>query len=226
MFGQPEVLITDNGVQFRSKQFRSLLQSYGVKQFFTAYYHAQANPTERTNKTLETMIRCYITDNQREWDKNLSKLACALRTQVHETTARTPYFIVFGCEIPSNVVPREEDKPLDLTIDKNSLMRDRSEAFRKLYLDVKNRLIKAADRNKRYYDLRHRNVVYDVGSCVYRKNYVQSDAANFFAAKLAPKYIGPFVVAKKLSPWLYELQDIDGRFRGNWHAKDLKPSPT
>ncbi|KAJ8931007.1 hypothetical protein NQ314_016142 [Rhamnusium bicolor] len=45
------------------------------------------------------------------------------------------------------------------------------------------------------------------------------------SSKLAPKYVGPFVVAKKVSPWTYELKDVDGRFRGTWHAKDLKPSP-
>src|SRR5699024_5602689 len=81
LFGQPQVLVCDNGPQFKSKEFGDLLKSYGVKQFCTANYHAQSNPTERSNKTLETMIRCYIKDRHKEWDKHLPKLACALRTQ-------------------------------------------------------------------------------------------------------------------------------------------------
>ncbi|KAK9685537.1 DDE superfamily endonuclease [Popillia japonica] len=90
---------------------------------------------------------------------------------------------------------------------------------------LEQRLEKAAEGNKKYYDLRRLNVVYEVGDQVYRKNYVQSDAANFYSAlKLAPKYIGPFVVAPKISPWMYELADLDGKPLGTWHAKDLKPN--
>lgn len=225
LFGQPEVLICDNGPQFRSKEFRNLLVSYHIKQAFTANYHAQANPTERTNKTLETMIRCYIADNHREWDKNLSKLSCAIRTQVHESTRRTPYFIVFGREMPSNVHFEDGPQPIGFDVDQNVVARDRSVAFRKLYDEVKQRLEKAAEKNKRYYNLRHRNITYEVGSRVYRKNFVLSDAAKYFSSKLAPKYAGPFIVTKKVSPWTYELKDIEGKSRGIWHAKDLKPSP-
>lgn len=225
LFGQPETLMCDNGTQFKCREFRNLLASYGVKQIFTANYHAQANPTERVNKTLGTMIRCYISDNHREWDKNLSKLSCAIRTQVHEATGCTPYFVVFGREMPTNISHDEKFDSDKFDRDNNILARDRSAAFCKLYAEIKNRLMKAAEKNKRYYDLRHRDVTYDVGSRVYRKNFVQSDAAKFYSSKLAPKYVGPFMISKKLSPWTYELKDLDGRFRGTWHAKDLKPSP-
>lgn len=225
LFGQPDVLICDNGSQLTSKEFSKLLKSYNIKQFCIANYHPQANPTERTNKTLETMIRCYVADNHREWDKNLAKLSCAIRTQVHESTRRTPYFVVFGREMPSNVHRPDDTEPVSFGIDKNELARDRSEAFKKLYAEVKLRLERASEKNKRYYDLRHRDVTYKVGSRVYKRNFVLSDAAKFFSSKLAPKYEGPFIVSKKLSPWTYELKDMNGKFRGAWHAKDLKPSP-
>ncbi|KAJ8940177.1 hypothetical protein NQ314_010802 [Rhamnusium bicolor] len=127
--------------------------------------------------------------------------------------------------MPSNVQPKDGNQPVSFDIDKNELARDRSEAFRRLYAEVKQRLKKASEKNKRYYDLRHRDVTYEIGSRVYRKNFVLSDAAQHFSSKLAPKYVGPFIVAKKVSPWTYELKDVDGRFRGTWHAKDLKPSP-
>ncbi|KAG5871810.1 hypothetical protein JTB14_013585 [Gonioctena quinquepunctata] len=66
MFGPPKFLLSDNGSQFRSKEFKNLLANYAVKEIFTANCHAQANPTERVNKTLETMIRCYVSENHRE----------------------------------------------------------------------------------------------------------------------------------------------------------------
>ncbi|KAG5883462.1 hypothetical protein JTB14_030884 [Gonioctena quinquepunctata] len=225
MFGPPKFLLSDNGSQFQSKEFKNLLANYAVKQIFTAHYHAQANPTERANKTLETMIRCYVSENHKEWDKMLSKVACAIRTQVHESMGRTPYFVVFGREFPINLEIGLPDSSGDFTVDQEILARDRSEPLHQLYKEVKGKLLKAAEKNKRYYDLRHRDVKYEVGDEVYRENFVHSDAAKFYSSKLANKFVGPFIVSKKVSPWVYELKDPDGRFRGSWHAKDLKPGP-
>ncbi|KAG5894282.1 hypothetical protein JTB14_007427 [Gonioctena quinquepunctata] len=169
MFGPPKFLLSDNGSQFRSKEFNNLLANYAVKQIFTANYHAQANPTERVNKTLETMIRCYVSENHKEWDKMLSKVACAIRTQVHESMRRTPYFVVFGREFPMNLEIGVPDSSGDFTVDQEILARDRSVPLQQLYKEVKGKLLKAAERNKRYYDLRHRDVKYEVGDEVYRK---------------------------------------------------------
>ncbi|KAG5877740.1 hypothetical protein JTB14_005975 [Gonioctena quinquepunctata] len=191
MFGPPKFLLSDNGSQFRSKEFKNLLANYAVKQIFTANYHAQANPTERVNKTLETMIRCYVSENHKEWDKMLSKVACAIRTQVHESMRRTPYFVVFGREFPMNLEIGVPDSSGDFTVDQEILARDRSVPLQQLYKEVKGKLLKAAERNKRYYDLRHRDVKYEVGDEVYRKNFVHSDAAKFYSSKLANKFVGP-----------------------------------
>ncbi|KAG5887326.1 hypothetical protein JTB14_009020 [Gonioctena quinquepunctata] len=226
MFGPPKFLLSDNGSQFRSKEFENLLANYAVNQIFTANYHAQANPTERVNKTLETMNRCYVSENHKEWDKMSSKVACAIRTQVHESMGRTPYFVVSGREFPMNLEIGVPDASGDFTVYQEILARDRSEPLQQLYKEVKGELLKAAEKNKRYYDLRHRDVKYEVGDEVYRKNFVQSDAAaEFYSSKLANKFVGPFIVSKKVSPWAYELKDPDGRFRGSWYAKNLKPGP-
>lgn len=227
MFGQPRILMCDNGSQLLSQHFRNLLVSYGVKQVFTPNYHPQANITERQNRILETMIRCYVKDNHKDWDKLLPKLACAMRTQVHEVLGYSPYFVVFGREFPVNLesVKLRDDEGFE--IDQSVLSKEkfelRSNAFQKLYAEIKERVTKAAERNKKYYDLRHRDVRYEIGDKVYRRNFPQSDATKHFSAKLAPKFVGPFVIFKKVSPWVYKLKDLEGNFRGQWHVKDLKP---
>lgn len=66
---------------------------------------------------------------------------------------------------------------------------------------------------------------YNIGSRVYRKNYTLSDASKDYSAKLAPKFVGPFIVSRKTSPWMYELTDLEGKWRGLWHVKDLRPGP-
>jgi len=44
-YGVPKIVITDNGVQFANKIFKSFLAEMGIKQQFTAPYTPQKNPT-------------------------------------------------------------------------------------------------------------------------------------------------------------------------------------
>ncbi|CAH1379312.1 unnamed protein product [Tenebrio molitor] len=100
LFGVPEIMIVDNGVQFgRSREFNQFLENYGVQPHFNSLYTPQNNPTERVNGTMKTLIMSYIEDDQRRWDAQLSKVACAMRSAKHETTRKMPNFVNFGREV-------------------------------------------------------------------------------------------------------------------------------
>lgn len=91
LFGLPRIIICDNG-----PQFQNLMVQYGVKIKYTAYYNPRANPTERFNRTLKTMLATYVGEDQRKWNVKLQSIACALRTASHEITRLSPYFVNFG----------------------------------------------------------------------------------------------------------------------------------
>jgi len=55
-FGGPKTVISNNGTQFTGKLFRGLLNEMGINHCLTPPYTPQANPVERTNKTLKTMV--------------------------------------------------------------------------------------------------------------------------------------------------------------------------
>lgn len=225
LFGAPRQLICDNGKQFTSREMRNLMDTYGVKLLHTANYHPQANPCERQHRTLKTMLSSFIGDNQRDWDRLLQKVACAIRTAKHESTGHTPYFLNFGKEMwirgdrqeaeKAPVWPDDlpEKRPWPLILDK-------------VYRDVRTRLVRAWERSRDRYNLRHRDIRLTKGQRVWRKNHVLSNALNYYTAKLAPKFRGPFIVRRVVSPWTYELQDLQGVSRGIWHIKDLKVDAT
>lgn len=77
-------------------------------------------------------------------------------------------------------------------------------------------------KNSERYNLRRRPECFVEGDMVLKKNFPQSDATNFFSAKLAPKYTGPYVISKKVSPLTYQLKGADGTSIGIWHVCDLK----
>lgn len=71
--------------------------------------------------------------------------------------------------------------------------------------------------------MRRRDWAPEVGDTVYKRNHVLSNAANAFAAKLAPAFSGPFVVVNFISPTVVELKDVqNSRKTVRAHLKDLK----
>lgn len=226
-YGVPSSIIVDNGVQFRSREFTKLMSSYNVKIRFTANYHPQANPTERMNRVLKTVLSSFIEDNQRVWDSLLPKVGCAIRSAKHEVTGNTPYFINFGREmiLDGEQNKYQDDLNTDIRVNRENVVAEqRRQGFERLYTDITKRLTKASIKSSARYDLRRRDVQYVVGQQVYKRNYVLSDAAKYYSAKLAPKFVGPFIIHKRLSPWMYELKDMDGNLKGVWSVKDLKPT--
>lgn len=218
LFGVPRRLIIDNGKQFIGKVFEKLTAAYGIEVIRTPSYHPQGNPCERQHRTLGTMLRAYVKDNHRTWEPNLQKVACAIRTAKHESTGQSPYFINFGREMK---IHGNDHKVSDILSDVDA--KGGTVEFARLFEDVRTRLDKAFERSRTTYNLRHRNVKYEIGDRVWRKNYPQSDAGQYFTAKFAPKFLGPFVISKRVSPWAYELKNLDGRPAGTWNVKDLKP---
>lgn len=231
LFGVPRNIISDNGVQFKSREYLALLKQYQVKPSFIAYYHPQANPVERVNRILKTMLVSYVSDNQRNWDVLLPKVTCALRTAKHEVTGHTPYFINFGREMhisgQRSLPGAPSDDNVSSDIERNpELLAQRSAGFSELYSEVRKRLQNAYERAKARYNLRHRQEDFQPDQLVWRKNFVLSDASRYFSAKLAPKYIGPFQIHRKLSTDSYELKTCDGEILpGTWHAVHLRPQP-
>ena len=100
---------------------------------------------------------------------------------------------------------------------------DRVKELRALHEWVGENLERAYQKQSTYYNLRHRDVVFEIGDLVLKRQHVLSSAAHNVAAKLAPKFHGPFRVSRVLSPVVYELVELNGRGIGKAHAKDLKP---
>lgn len=97
-FGAPKVLITDNGKQFVSRQFRQFLEEIGTRQQSTAPYTPQENPTERMNRTIKTMLAQYTTENQRQWDMLISEITIAINSSISDATRYSAKYLNMGCE--------------------------------------------------------------------------------------------------------------------------------
>jgi hypothetical protein len=233
MFGVPEFVIVDNGVQFgRSHEFQDFLRRYGVEPYYNSLYTPQNNPTERVNRTLKSLITSYIDQDQRKWDENLSRVACALRTAKHEATRQTPYYLNFGNEMidyGADYARLRERRDLDTESDAgdetspNARDREKESRLAKTRQLVERLLSQVQARAKRYYDAKRRQIEFDVGDYVWKKAYPTTDGTKHFSAKLAKRFSGPYKISRRIGKNVYELVDDKDLFKGRWHVKDLKP---
>lgn len=225
VFGAPQIVMTDNGSQFVSKDFKSLCEEYGARIWYNARYHAQVNAVERVNRVIGAAIRSYIKEDHRDWDAKIHKIAFAMRTAVHQSTGHSPAFLNFGRYLPckGTFYGREsaEEELLDIT-NREHFVKN-LEQLPELFKDVRRHLARAYEQNVKTYNLRKRPAErYCVGDFVWKKNYVLSSAVDRFAAKLAPKYV-LCTVERVVSPLTYHLRSEEGADVGIWHVKDLKP---
>lgn len=68
-FGWPRVVISDNGSQFTSTNFKTYLRENGIRHRYTPKYSPQCNAVERTNRVIKTMIASFTRNkSHRKWN--------------------------------------------------------------------------------------------------------------------------------------------------------------
>lgn len=227
LFGPPETIISDNGSQFISQPFRELLREHNIRSWYTSRYHPQANPAERVNRVVKTMLRSYLRRvDQGEWDQVLPKIGYAIRTAVHEVTGYTPAFLMYGRELgPHRSKPQDSDKDTPMDFESRQGRVSQVENLQLIFEEVQQRLRLAYEKSARDYNLRRSPAPnYREGQVVWKKEHPVSDAAQGIASKLCPRY-RKVVITKRLSPTTFRLADESGRDIGIYHVQELKPHP-
>ena len=95
-FGYPAEIVSDNGPQFTSYDFKSFLNSCGIKHRLITPYWPAANATvERINKTLAKAIKAAHAEGL-NWKQELSKFLMMYRATPHLSTGISPAELFLG----------------------------------------------------------------------------------------------------------------------------------
>ncbi|KXJ62483.1 hypothetical protein RP20_CCG007142 [Aedes albopictus] len=221
-YGTPEVIISDNATTFTGKEFQALLQKRGIRHWPNSRHHSQANPVERTNRTINSCLRTYMQPDQRAWDTRIPEVEEMINTTVHSSTGFSPYRILYGHE---KVIKGEEHR---MERDEGELPMEVREKHREeiggnIREIVKRNLDKSDEKHRKVYNLRFKKFAptFEVGQKVYKRNFRQSSAADHYNAKYGPLFIPCTIVAKRGSS-SYELSDEQGKSLGVFSASDLR----
>jgi hypothetical protein len=103
-FGVPHSIITDNGTDFTSKEFKNYCESMGIKLEFASVAHPKTNgQVEKANDLLCNRIKkrllAPLEKAKHAWLDELPSVLWSLRTTPNAATQETPFFLVHGAEV-------------------------------------------------------------------------------------------------------------------------------
>ena len=106
LYGLPQTIVSDRDVRFTSYFWKTLWHMVGTKLKFSTAYHPQTDgQTEVVNRSLGNLLRCLVSEHNRNWDLVLPTAQFAYNSSVNRSTGMSPFEVVHGYK-PKN--------PLDL----------------------------------------------------------------------------------------------------------------
>ncbi|GFU76149.1 uncharacterized protein TNCV_4810211 [Trichonephila clavipes] len=151
----------------------------------TVTYRPQSNLTERVNRNLVQMIASFVEENHENWDQFLHEFAFALRTAVNETTNKTPAELFLGRKI---ITPFS--KLINVTEDAKYVGNN----IERLFDEARRNMQKQHRSWEKHYNLRRRDVHFDVNDLVLLQTHFLSAAGRKQVGKFMPKFEGPYKV--------------------------------
>ena len=221
-FGVPQQILTDRGAEFESQLFKELCRILGCDKIRTTAYKPSTNGAiERLHRSLNSMIGKVIDLDQRHWDEQVPIVMAAYRASRHEATGYTPNYLMFGREVsmPVDIVSGVPEELKDLYKSENEYVANLQDKLRQVYEKTRIVMGRAAERNKKQYDIGVKSQEYKVGDWVL---YYLPKATQGRCIKFERLFSGPFLVVKKHSSVLYAIQATKKSQPKTVHVDKLK----
>lgn len=202
LHGIPKGIISDRDPRFASNFWKHLFEALGVKISLSSAYHPQTDgQTERTNQTLEQILRAFATTHH--WESVLPMAEFAYNNASNVSTGNSPFFLNYG---------RHPTTPIHLAVDSTIPAVTRCvEDLQQLWQETRKHLSQAAERQAKYANRHRAALEFEEGDQVLlsTNNLELQEISN---KKLKPRWIGPYTIVRKISPVTYIL-DLPAHWR-------------
>ena len=183
--GLPSKIVSDNGPQFISSQFKEFIAKLKITHSRTTDYHPQSNGMdERFNGTLVKIMRNYVETNQKDWCDKLIWALMLYNMMPNESTKLSPYSILYGFE------PRT---PLNIWVSDIEANEDLQPLHDKVRQVARENSTRAQELQKSYYDRNKKPQDFALLDLVMVKSKRGRDGVS---RKLTPLWEGPCMIMK------------------------------
>jgi hypothetical protein len=201
LHGVPKTIVSDRGPQFVSKFWSELHKSLGTKLLHSSAYHPKTSgQTEIVYQILEDMLRACVLEFPQKWDDCLPLAEFSYNNSYQESIKMAPFEALYGrwCQTPLNW-----SEPRERWFFRTDMVEETEEKVQQIIHNLK----EAQARQKNYADKRCQPLVFQVNDHVYLK-VSPIKGVNLFGVKgkLAPRYVGPFLILERYGPVAYRLQ--------------------
>lgn len=182
VFGHVDRIRSDLGTEYVNQIMRDLTLNLGIHHDkSTAYHHESLGTVERSHRTLNEYLRCYMEEN-RDWPDLMKYFSyCYNTTPNSSINMYSPFEIVFG-RMATNMMKNEIGENCDINEYVFSIRENLNLAFKKT-----NEFLRyGKQKSKIYYDKQSKPLVVSVGDRVLLVNEVRS--------KLDPLYKDEYIV--------------------------------
>jgi len=196
-----------------------------VKLNFSTAFHPQTDgQSERAFRTLEEMLRCFISFTQKDWDQYLPGLEFAYNNHINDATKQTPFFLEYGqhpFSISDILHADHTEEKLSKNPSTDSFIKEIEKANELAKLSIQ----EANMRNAENVNKRRREVEFKVGDkgMLSTKNLPINTG---LSKKFTPKFVGPFTVVEILADGNACRIDLPHQYRNlhpTFHISLLKP---
>ncbi|KAJ9523295.1 hypothetical protein QJQ45_005251 [Haematococcus lacustris] len=183
LHGLPKVIVSDRDPRFTAESWKELFHLTGTHLNMSTANHPQTDgQTERANRTLEDMLRNFVSPHHDDWDTHLTAAEFAYNSSVHAATA-------------SHVAPADKESAQAFL---QRMAADITAATHHLY-NAQERATKYANAKRQDHSLEVGDQVYLADSFFTHSQIAQS-AADHATRKFSPRQHGPFRVLEVVTP--------------------------
>ena len=216
VFGLPQDIVSDRGPQFTSQVWRAFCRLLGATASLSSGFHPQSNgQTERLNQDLETTLRSLARDNPASWSSWLPWAEYAHNTLQSSATGLSPFQCQFGFQPP--LFPEQE---IDAGVPS---VHHHMQRCRRVWNKTRRALLRSSRSAQTQANRRRRPAPhFRPGQRVWLSS--KDLPLHVESRKLAPRYVGPFKVIRRVNPVTYRLQlPRSLRIHPTFHVSLLRP---
>ena len=203
LHGLPTTIVSDRDAKFTSRFWRTLFNNLGTKLAMSTAFHPQTDgQTERANRTLEDMLRAFVSYRQDDWDQCLTAAEFACNNAPNASTGMSPFRLNHGRD------PRTPYTALRTIVDEIPAATEFMESLANASKIATDALVLAKAYQEKNANQSRRPLTLEVGSQVLLSSAhitLASQAARP-SRKLQPRFIGPYRVLQQVSPVAYKLE--------------------
>ncbi len=214
-FGLPLRVNSDCGTHFTADIMQEVWKLLGVQaKLHISHHPISSGQVERANKTVVSMLKKYVSANQKDWDIKLPLVLMAARATPHQSTGVPPFTLMTGRNMTLllHLLYQPGDLNLVTAYTTHQYLEELHQHLRTTFAFAQQQLQRSAEGRKTYYDQKVSHHEFNVGDKVWYYSFARprQNAPHRLSKKFLPHWTGPHAIVDKLSPVAYRIKIRQG----------------